>query len=396
MNFSEMTLEQLEERKEEILAGLDAPEADLDALTEEMRGITDEIKARIAEKIEDEAKEEARQAEEKRAELRKMVASGEGKVVEKIEEEKREKMDVKELRNSAEYIEKYAEYLKTGDDEEVRAALLTTNAEGGTIAVPDFVYDIVKTAWDKNDIMSLVRRSDLPGNILVNFEISGTDAVFHKEGSGEVEEEELIEGIVKLVPEYAKKWKSFSKSVYALRGEAFVRYIYDELTYRIIKVIADTLVTKIAQLPQTATSESPSAVKITAAPAFGTIAEAIANISDEADDPTIIMNKLTYAAFKKAQYEGNYAADIFEGVRVRFNSKLPAYSAAAADQVYMIVGDLDHGALANFPNGESIEFTFDTISRKKENLVEVLGEVMVAAEVVADKAFTLVAKPNEG
>ena len=34
------------------------------------------------------------------------------------------------------------------------------------------------------------------------------------------------------------------------------------------------------------------------------IAEAIANLSDEATNPIIVMNKLTFAAFKEAQYNG--------------------------------------------------------------------------------------------
>ena len=58
----------------------------------------------------------------------------------------------------------------------------------------------------------------------------------------------------------------------------------------------------------------------------------------------------------------------------------------------MIVGDFKEGALVNFPDGEDIKFTFDIYSRKKEDLVEVLGEVYTAFEAVADKAFTLIKK----
>ena len=267
-----------------------------------------------------------------------------------------------------------------------------TNVTGGTIPVPDFVYDIVKTAWDRNEIMRLVPRENIPGNLEVSFEISGDDAEIHTEGSGAVDEEELVEGVVKLVPEYAKKWKSFSKTVYALRGEAFVRYIYDEIAYRVFKKVADTLIGKIAALPQTATATKPAAAKITGAPAIGLVADAIGNLSDEATAPVVVMNKLTWAAFKQAQYAAGYNVDPFEGFAVHFNNSLPAYSTASSGAVYAIVGDFRQGALANYPNGDTIEFTFDTLTRKKENLVEVLGELMVAAEPVANKAFTLIAK----
>ena len=128
----------------------------------------------------------------------------------------------------------YADYIKSGKDEEVRS-LLTTNVGVGTVAVPDFVYDIVKTAWEKSDIMSLVRKVNGAGNLKVQFEISGSDAVIHDEGSGAVSEETLTLGIVTLVPVSIKKWISISDEVYDLRGESFLRYIYDELTYRIAK-----------------------------------------------------------------------------------------------------------------------------------------------------------------
>lgn len=297
-----------------------------------------------------------------------------------------------ETRNTKEYIDAYAEYIKTGRDEEVRA-LLTENASG-TIAVPEFVLDEVKTAWDNNELLSLVRRMNVRGNLKVQFEISGSGAVVHTEGAYAVDEEELVEGIAELTPVSIKKWVSISDEVYDMRGEEFLRYIYDELTYRIAKKAADELVGKIKNLGQSASSSAPSAAKITAAPAVGTVASAVANLSDEAANPTIVMNKLTWAAFKTAQYANGYAVDPFEGLRVVFNNSLPAYSTATAGQVYMIVGDFGHGAIANFPNGEDIEIKLDTLSKKKEDLIEILGREYIALGVVADKAFCQVAKPE--
>lgn len=380
MDIKTMTVDELLERRTAIAAELDNADADLDALEAEVKSINEELEARKA-------------AETKRKEIRTAVANGAGKVVESMKKEERTEMkEIKEYRNSKEYIDLFADYIKSGDDTEIRAALLSTNVEGGTIAVPDFVYDVVKTAWDADDIMSLVRRVELKGNLLVNFEISATGAVKHVEGSGAVDEQTLTEGIVTIIPQYFKKWKSFSDVVMTMRGEAFVRYIYEELTHYIVKAMANDLVAQIAALPQTATATAPAAAKISMAPAMATVATAIANLSDMANNYTIIMNKLTWANFKAVQYANGYGADPFEGVRVRFNSQLPAYDAAASGAVYMIVGDLDEGALANFPNGEEIEFTFDTLSRKKEDLVEVLGKVYAGVAPVASKAFTLVAK----
>lgn len=383
MELNEMTLNDVEERIAELSTeGKSAEE--IEQMTEELRSLN-ERKAELADL-------EARKAAAE--------AINEGKVatseVKTIEERKGETnmMTVKEYRNTEEYINAFAEYIKTGKDEEVRTLLTTNVGEAGTIAVPDFVYDEVKTAWDRNEILNLVRRVEMQGNIKVQFEISGDDAVIHDEGSGAVSEESLSFGIVTLTPVSIKKWISISDEAMDLRGQAFLSYIYRELTHKILKKAADELVAKIAALPSSATSTTPSAAAVTAAPAVGTVASALGQLSDEAENPVIIMNKATWATFKAAQYANGYAVDPFEGLPVRYNNSLPAYSTANTNAVYMIVGDLGYGALANFPNGDSVEFKFDELTKKKEDLVEVLGRMYGIAAPVACKAFTLVKKPE--
>lgn len=323
--------------------------------------------------------------------------------VKPIERKGEVKMEEKELRNSKEYIDAYAEYLKTGEEKELRALITTggyATGNSATVEVPDMVYDIVKTAWEREDLMSRVRTLSVKGNLKVQFEVSGDAAVIHQEGNTAVSEESLVLGVVNLTPVSIKKWISISDEVVDMRGEAFLRYIYDELTYRIAKKCADELVSKIAQLPQTLQAnesgvyDTVSAAKITSAPAIGLTAEAIASLSDETRDITIVMNKLTYADFKAIQYGANFPVDPFEGARVVFNNSLPAYSAANAGAVYMIVGDFNHGALANYPEGEGIDIKYDDTTLMTADLVRILGRRFVGINAVADKAFTLVAKPG--
>ncbi|MBQ4031502.1 MAG: phage major capsid protein [Bacilli bacterium] len=374
-------LEEIEKRKLELRDEIEGLE-DLDKV-EEINNEIDALNEEVEQINESQKQEEVVEAlEDNDLETKSKLVS--------IEEKKEDL--IMETRNSKEYINAFAEYVKTGKDEEVRA-LLTENATNGTIAVPDFVLDEVKTAWDNNELLSLVRRMNVRGNLKVQFEISGTDAVVHTEGAYAVDEEELVEGIVELVPVSIKKWVSISDEVMDMRGEEFLRYIYDELTYRIAKKAADLLVAKIVALDTTATTNAPSIAKVTAAPAVGTIATAIGNLSDEAANPVIVMNKLTYAAFKNAAYANGYGVDPFEGLRVVFNNSLPAYSAASANACYAVVGDFGHGAIANFPNGEDIEIKLDTLSKKKEDLVEILGREYIGLGIVADKAFVQVCKP---
>ena len=377
-----LDMEQIEARKADLNNELDVAETHeaMDAIQSELDAI-EERKAQIKLEIEERKKDiEA-------------VVKGQGDVIEKVEERKEETM---EIRNSKEYIDAYAEYIKTGNDMECRKLTTendTTPNGTGTVAVPEFVYDIVKTAWDREGIMSLVRKNYLKGNLKVQFEISGSDAAIHTEGAAAVSEETLVLGIVTLVPQSIKKWISISDEAYDLRGEAFLRYIYDELAYRIAKKAADTVIAKIEACGTVSTTTCPGVPKYTAASvSVGSVAQAMALLSDEAANPVVMMNKATWGAFKAAEYAGSYPVDPFEGLPVVYNNTIKAFAKASTGETYAIVGDLGHGALANFPNGEGIAFKFDELSRKKEDLIEVLGREYIGLGVVAPNAFVKIVK----
>ena len=380
-------LQEIEARKVELREELEKTEE-----VEKVEEINNEVEA-LNEEVQEIEKHEEEEKEAEELEQKSYLAK------EIVKEER--KMN-EELRNSKEYINAYAEYIKTNDDKELKSLITTggyATGNSATVEVPDMVYDIVKTAWQREDLMSRVRTLSVKGNLKVQFEVSATDAVKHQEGYGAVSEEELVLGVVTLTPVSIKKWISVSDEALDLRGEAFLRYIYDEITYRIAKKCADELVGKIMALPQTLSADgegvysSVSANKINSAPAIDTISKALGNLSDETRDITIVMNKQTFSAFKEAQYSANYPVDVFEGYTVVFNNTLPAYSDASANGVYMIVGDFNHGALANYPNGEGIEIKFDDTTLMTSDLVRILGRRYVGVEAVADKAFCLVAKP---
>jgi len=310
---------------------------------------------------------------------------------EPVDEEKIEKVERKdnhpmEIRNTPEYINAYAEYVKTGDDAQVRS-LLTENASG-TVAVPELVYDIVKTAWQKEGIMSLVRKSYLKGNLKVGFEASAGDAAVHTEGAAAPSEETLVLGTVELVPVSIKKWISVSDEALDMRGEEFLRYIYDELAYRIAKKAADTLIAKIEACGTTNGTNSVAVPKIASTQiTLGLIASAIGQLSDEAANPVIMMNKATWSAFKAVQAAGNYGYDPFEGLPVVFNNSITAFSAATTGVTYAIVGDLGQGAIANFPNGSEITMKYDDLSLAEKDLVKIVGRQYVGLGIVGPYSF---------
>lgn len=360
------------------------------ARTEELEKRSGDLMTERAEIVAEIEKAEAAIAEEKRA-MKDVIAK------KKTTEIEGKEVKPMEIRNTPEYIEAYANYIKTGDDTECRTALTSTNDTTpngtGTVAVPTLVYDIVKTAWAREGIMSRVRKSYLKGNLKVGFEISGGDAAVHSEGASAVSEESLVLGTVTLTPQSIKKWISISDEVMDLRGEAFLEYIYDELAYRIAKKAADQVVAGIQACTTVSTTTSVGVPKLTASSAaLGDIAQAMALLSDEAANPVVIMNKATWGTYKALQAKGNYGYDPFEGLEVVFNNSITAYSAATTGVTYAIVGDLDQGALANFPNGEEIEFKFDELTDMTKDLVRVLGREYVGIGIVAPNAFVKITK----
>ena len=303
-----------------------------------------------------------------------------------------------EVRSSHEYIEAFANGLKKGDKNMTEARSLLTELAtdyDGTAPVPTIVYDIVKNAWEKNGITRRVKKVYLQGILKVGFEISADGAVVHAEGANAPAEEKLVLGVVSIDADYIKKWITISDKLLAYDGEKFLRYIYDELTYQIAKKASDELIGKILACGTVSTNTptvNVAVASIDADVALGTVAQAIAALSDQAVDPVIIMNKQTWSAFKAVQYAGGYAVDPFEGLDVEFSSKLTAYSAATTGVPYMIVGDLAEGAIMNLPEGDGITIIKDELTYAEKDLIKVVGKQLVGSAVIGPNAFCQVKK----
>lgn len=203
MEIKNMTINDIEKRAAEIKAEMEAEDADLDELTSEV----DALEARKAE-IKAEIEERKREAER--------IANGDlGEVKETFKEKK--KMTYEEIRASHEYAVAYANYIKTGKPDQCFALLakaeeraagdpLTTENVSGSVAVPVSIEGRVRTAWEKDELMSRVRKTYFKGNHKVFYEVSGTDAVAHTEGGDPVTAEELVLGTVNQIAVSYKKW----------------------------------------------------------------------------------------------------------------------------------------------------------------------------------------------
>lgn len=379
--IKKMTIAELEARKAAIPAELDQDGADLDALQEEVRAINEELEARKAEAA-------------KREEIRKAAAAADVNGRRVANTETQPTLD--EVRKSDRYINAYANYIRTGNADECRAILTETNpasvAGSGPVPVPVLVDEIVRTAWDNDEILSRVRKTYFRGNLKVAFERSATAAVVHTEGTSAPSEESLVLGIVTMIPQNIKKWIKITDEAVTMGGEAFLRYVYDELTYQIIRKLSADVVGDIAGA---STSHSASAVgipKSNVAPGVTAIATASGYLSDEARNPVIIMNRLTYAAFYEAYAAANFAIDPFMGLKVLYTNALPAYASANNNAVYAILGDLS-GEQVNYPEGEGVAIKWDDLSEAEADLVKVVGRQYAAHAVTAPGRFVNITKP---
>ena len=377
MEIKDMTMEQLEERKAEIIVSLDAPDADLDALEAEVRAIKEEIESRKSE-------------EAKKAEIRASIAQGGGKVMQTFEPEVPKTQTDEEIRSSAEYCEAYKKYIISGDDAECRS-LLTENVSG-TVPVPSILEGGIKTAWENDPIMSRVRRTFVRGNLKVAFELSASGAYEHVEGTTAPTEESLTLGIVELIPKTIKKWITISDEVVAMGGEEFVRYIYDEITYQIVKKAAAL---GIADITGASTANGSSAIgvpKLNKAPGVTTIAEAAAYRSDQATNIVVVMNRLTEVNFLEAHAAGNFSIDPFAGLPRLYTSALPAYNLANTNAVYAIVGDLS-ALQFNFPEGDGIALKYDELSLAEKDMVKIVGRQYAAHKITRPGRLCNITKP---
>lgn len=382
MQINEMQMSDIEKRLAEISEAMNTPEADLDALTNEVNELEERkntLKAEI---------------EQRKAQMDAITVGTEPTETIKTFTEERKTMDLMEIRNSNEYALAFLNAIKSGDETECRA-LLTDQVSGGQIPVPTFLENEIKTAWEECKIMSLVKTSSYKGNVKIGFEVSATGASVHVEGTDAPTEETIVLGSVELKAENIKKWITVSDE--ALEGTTVdtMGYLYKEIAQKIVEKAEEIAIGKITSAPTT-TSANAVGVPQFKATTLGadTIVMAEALLSGKAKNLHIAMNRQTYASLVSVALASNYAVDVFDGLkdRIVFTDVLPSFTSASSDDVYMIIGDFGYGFQANKPNGDSIKITVDNLSLAEKDLVKIVGRQYVGMGVVAPKAFVNIVK----
>lgn len=366
MEIKDMNLEEVIARMNAISEELNGEGADIEALETETNALIERKASLIA---------------QKKADVKAVIEDQGETITENVE--RTQTMENVITRNSPEYINAYAEAIKTGDDKIVRS-LLTENVSG-KVAVPDVVANIVKEAWESDRIWNRIPKSYLRGNYKIQFEVSGELAVKHTEGAEAISEENLQIGIVTLQPAYFKKYVKVSDEALSLTGEAFLRYIYSEVAHMVISAILNDLFTQIAQAPATATATQPSVAAISGAIAITDIINAIGSLKGDIRDVVVLTSRSAYAQYKALQFSASYNVDVFDGLEVLFTDQLPS-------GVRAIVGSLEDGVHANLPNGVEVEYKVDDTSLEltAQDMVAILGRMYVGIGLVRDGAFAVI------
>lgn len=369
------TREQIDTRAAEIRAEIDAADAEkLAALNEELTAL-------------EERKKEL-EIEERKDNM-KAVIEGAGQVITKAEE--KEKRTLESVRSSNEYVEAFANYIKTGKDKECRALLTDLVDDGGTVPVPTVIDEFINTAWERANLVSRVRRTSIKGTAVYPFEYSATPAEVHEEGTQHPEEETLVLGKVSVEPAMLKKWITVSDEVIELKGQAFLDYIYDEIEFRILELADAQVVAAIKAAPASATTSAAGVRELTVSnyDAF-TIFGALATLAAGATNPVAIMSKKVYFNYfmSLADLSGRPIYNVvsengrptyfINGVEVIFDNSL------ADDEI--IVGDLS-GVVMNLPNNREVTFVTDPYSLAEDDLIKIVGKMYAGFGVVRDGYF---------
>lgn len=375
MEIKDMTTQDIEVRSAEIEKEI-AEGGDVEKLSAEVEAL-EERKAQI----------------EKEAEERKALLNEVAKTSHEVEPLRKEKetMTMEEFRNSKEYIDAYARYIKTGDDRECRTLMTQNIGINGTLPVPCFVDDILHEQL-RSEIVDGFRKMRAKGNVFVPVEMNAPAAAIHTEGGAAVEEEGLVIKPVRLTPITYKKWVGISDEaldVELMDSRSYLEYVYDEIARGIMKARENYFLNAVLT-STTGNAALSNIITINAGSESAVdFVNARARLSSDARDLVAIMSPNVYAKYRRLQLSAQYPFDIFDGMKVIIRYIASPNSEDNTGIDYAVVGDL-RGYMENLPNGEEIQFKKDDHTLMTSDIVRVLGRLPASVGVVGCHYFTYI------
>lgn len=324
---------------------------------------------------------------------------------EKVEERVK---DIKSnLLDSPEYREAWVESIKRNDVSLVQKVLRDDPVYGmatsnDNVPVPTIWQSYVETAWyNYGKFSRLVSKTSIAGYLNIPFESSATGAVVHTEGADAPTEEEIVLGLIEIKPAMIKKWISMTDEVMAMTADDFMRYLADELVYRVILKLDDGIINGALD------TNGKGVVGIAGNTNTLTVQKALSfNVINEGIADLVTFDNLTLAINPKTFFEGfmgltdqigrpiyQIATDntgkpqyYVNGIRCEFTQALPAYSSAEANAVWAICGDFRAYRL-NLPEGDMVRTLFDPYTMATQDKARMIGRIYAGGNVARLKHF---------
>lgn len=290
---------------------------------------------------------------------------------------------------------------------ELRAGIKTSD-DG--VPVPTIMQQYVETAWEKyGHIANLVTKSYFKGILSVPYEDETDDASYHAEGATAPTEESVTLGEVLLQPVMIKKWISITDEVKALTGDEFLKYVADEVIYKIAKFLDDQIVSGEGSSSKGVIGVTASDLteSITSGIDANTVNVALGSLGDRANNPVVIMNKKTFFSdflglkdstgrpiYNIVSDNEGRARYFLNGIPVVFSSALKDFATTAETTgAYMIVGDMSAYRL-NLPEGDNVVMLHDIYTLATQDMERIIGRLFAAGDVVRPHSLIKVLKPK--
>lgn len=412
----------IDERKSEIIARQNEIVDEVNAKKEEFENADTEARDEIlgqvealteeADKIDEELKELDEQKEEFEKQEERMSLT---RSLSKIEVEERNKVmeNTNNSLNQKEYEQLYADFIRGRVQEsEIKSYLnqrsLATTTEN--VPIPEIMQGFVETAWyEYGKFSRLVSETFEPAILKIPVEVSATGAEWHDELGEAPQEEEIELGQIILQPKMIKKWISLTDELMALSATDFLRYIADELVYRVILALDEAIINRkdANGLGVIGIVDNPYTEVVTTELNFNAINSALANLVTF-EDLTIAMNPATFfnvfmgmvddvqrPIFNVVQNNNDRPSYYLSGHRVEFTQALKSYDEAEAGDALFIVGNFRRGYRLNYPQGRNVITLVDPYTLATQDLVRMIGRLYVAGNVVKPKHFAQVNKAGE-
>lgn len=314
------------------------------------------------------------------------------------------------------YAEAWKRSVITGDEKEVKEMLKRDGGGGanlntGTqdIPVPTIMQGYVETAWEKFGKFSrLVSNVSIKGYLSIPVELEADGAVWHDENAAAPAQEEITFGEILLQPKMIKKWISTTDELEALVPEEFMRYLADELVYRVVLELDEAIIRGngdvngkgvVGIIDNTYTAQVAQELN------FNAINVAVGELKTF-DNLIVAMNPKTFFnnvmglvdTTERPIYQ--IAADntgkpqyYINGLRVEFTNAISAYDNVADGGAWAVVGDFK-GYKLNRPEGEAVKLIHDPYSLAEQDRQKYVARLFAAGNVTKLGYFAQLNKPN--